>query len=136
MPGGFGLSLNSALLRRRIPNIARAARSVGLRPATLSDLCNGKTRIEHVEVGTLMQIARLVHCTLDELVTATPPQEESFAETVARWSAAATDVRGDLGAPQVADPLAESERLAMIERFPAAMVVDAGSPTPRGPYAL
>jgi hypothetical protein len=130
------LALNTDLLHQWISNITRAARAVGLRAATLLDLCNGKTKIEHVEVGTLVRVAQIAHCTLDELVIASPPQEESFAATVARWGESTTGIRHSLGAPQVADPLSEGERLATIAALPAATVVNAGSPTPRGPYAI
>src|SRR5436190_3772964 len=63
-----GLQLNAALLRRRVPNLSAAARSVGLRPATVSDLCTGKIPIGKAEVKTLVALAALAGCSLDELV--------------------------------------------------------------------
>ena len=60
--------LNVPLLRRRVPNLTVAARSVGLRPATVSDLCTGKIPIGRAEVRTLVALASLAGCTLDELV--------------------------------------------------------------------
>jgi F-type H+-transporting ATPase subunit beta len=62
------LVLNVPLLRRRVPNLTAAARSVGLRPATVSDLCTGKIPVGRAEVRTLVALASLAGCTLDELV--------------------------------------------------------------------
>ncbi|WP_335870598.1 ATP synthase beta subunit C-terminal domain-containing protein [Bacillus sp. 2205SS5-2] len=62
------LKLNVALLKRRVPNLTAAARSVGLRPATVSNLCTGKTPIGRAEVKTLVTLATLANCTLDELI--------------------------------------------------------------------
>ncbi|MFQ3545323.1 hypothetical protein Q7A53_14665 [Halobacillus rhizosphaerae] len=60
--------LNVALLRRRVPNLTSAAKSVGLRPATVSNLCNGKISIGRTEVRTLVALATLAECGLDELI--------------------------------------------------------------------
>ncbi|MBM3932731.1 MAG: hypothetical protein FJ319_00230 [SAR202 cluster bacterium] len=65
------LLLNVPLLRRRVPNLTSAARSVGLRPATVSDLCTGKIPIGRAEVRTLAALASLAGCTLDELLVKT-----------------------------------------------------------------
>lgn len=62
------LVLNVPLLRRRVPNLTAAARSVGLRPATVSNLCTGKIPIGRAEVHTLVALATLAGCSLDELV--------------------------------------------------------------------
>jgi F-type H+-transporting ATPase subunit beta len=62
------LQLNVPLLRRRVPNLTVAARTVGLRPATVSDLCNGKIPVGRAEVRTLAALAALAGCSLDELV--------------------------------------------------------------------
>jgi F-type H+-transporting ATPase subunit beta len=62
------ISLNVPLLRRRIPNLTSAARSVGLRPATVSDLCTGKIPISRAEVRTLFALATLAKCSMDELI--------------------------------------------------------------------
>ncbi len=62
------LQLNVPLLRRRVPNLSAAARSVGLRPATVSDLCTGKIPIGRAEVRTLVGLAALASCSLDDLV--------------------------------------------------------------------
>ena len=62
------IRLNVPLLRRRVPNLTVAARNVGLRPATVSDLCNGKIHLGRAEVRTLVLLAELANCTLDELV--------------------------------------------------------------------
>lgn len=62
------ISLNVPLLRRRIPNLTAAARSVNLRPATVSDLCTGKIPISRAEVRTLFALASLAKCSMDELI--------------------------------------------------------------------
>ncbi|WP_342431764.1 hypothetical protein [Neobacillus sp. FSL H8-0543] len=62
------ISLNVSLLRRRVPNLTSAARSVGLRPATVSNLCTGKIPVGRAEVRTLVALATLAQCSLDELI--------------------------------------------------------------------
>jgi F-type H+-transporting ATPase subunit beta len=62
------LQLNVPLLRRRVPNLSAAARSVGIRPATVSDLCTGKIPIGRAEVKTLVGLAALAGCSVDELI--------------------------------------------------------------------
>lgn len=63
-----GLRLNVSLLRRRVPNLTTAAKSVGLRPATVSNLCTGKIPVGRSEVRTLVALASLAECSLDELI--------------------------------------------------------------------
>jgi len=62
------IRLNVSLLRRRVPNLTTAARSVGLRPATVSNLCTGKIPVGRAEVRTLVALADLAECSLDELL--------------------------------------------------------------------
>ncbi|WP_028784320.1 ATP synthase subunit B [Thalassobacillus devorans] len=62
------LRLNVALLRRRVPNLTSAAKSVGLRPATVSNLSTGKIPVGRAEVRTLVALASLAECSLDELI--------------------------------------------------------------------
>jgi F-type H+-transporting ATPase subunit beta len=62
------IQLNVPLLRRRVPNLTVAARNVGLRPATVSNLCTGKIPLAGAEVRTLVALATLAGCSLDELV--------------------------------------------------------------------
>ncbi|RLQ96223.1 P-loop NTPase family protein [Falsibacillus albus] len=62
------LKLNVSLLRRKVPNLTSAAKTVGLRPATVSNLCTGKIPIERAEVRTLAALAELAKCSLDELL--------------------------------------------------------------------
>ncbi len=62
------LTLNVSLLRKRVPNLTTAARTVGLRPATVSNLCTGKISVGRAEVKTLVTLANLANCTLDELI--------------------------------------------------------------------
>lgn len=62
------LRLNVSLLRRRVPNLTTAAKTVGLRPATVSNLCTGKISVGRAEVKTIVTLANLANCTLDELI--------------------------------------------------------------------
>jgi F-type H+-transporting ATPase subunit beta len=62
------LLLNVPLLRRRVPNLTKAAKAVGLRPATVSNLCTGKTSVGRAEVRTIVALAQLAECSLDELI--------------------------------------------------------------------
>ncbi|MBW3112920.1 hypothetical protein KYJ26_13815 [Bacillus sp. MCCB 382] len=62
------LKLNVSLLRKRVPNLTTAAKSVGLRPATVSNLCTGKIAVGRAEVKTIVTLANLANCTLDELI--------------------------------------------------------------------
>ncbi|WP_077622234.1 hypothetical protein [Sediminibacillus massiliensis] len=62
------IQLNVPLLRKRVPNLTTAAKSVGLRPATVSNLCTGKISLGKAEVRTLVSLASLADCTVDELI--------------------------------------------------------------------
>jgi F-type H+/Na+-transporting ATPase subunit beta len=62
------IRLNVSLLRRRVPNLTSAAKTVGLRPATVSNLCTGKISVGRAEVKTIVTLANLANCTLDELI--------------------------------------------------------------------
>ncbi|MFB4328690.1 MULTISPECIES: ATP synthase beta subunit C-terminal domain-containing protein [Paenibacillus] len=62
------LKLNVSLLRQRVPNLTSAAKSVGLRPATVSNLCTGKIPVGRAEVRTIAALAALAKCSLDELI--------------------------------------------------------------------
>ncbi|WP_041808673.1 ATP synthase subunit B [Evansella cellulosilytica] len=62
------IQLNVPLLRRKVSNLTAAARSVGLRPATVSNLCTGKIPIGRAEVKTLVALATLAECSLDDLI--------------------------------------------------------------------
>jgi F-type H+-transporting ATPase subunit beta len=62
------LQLNVPLLRRRIPNLTTAAREAGLRAATVSNLCTGKIPVGRAEVRTLVILASLAGCSLDDLI--------------------------------------------------------------------
>ena len=62
------LRLNVNLLRRKVPNLTSAARQVGLRPATVSNLCTGKIPVGRAEVRTLVALASLAECSLDDLI--------------------------------------------------------------------
>ncbi|MFU1795507.1 hypothetical protein ACM1RC_16710 [Paenibacillus azoreducens] len=69
------LHLNVALLKARVPNLTVAARTAGLRPATVSNLCTGKIPVGKAEVRTLAMLADLAGCTLDELIIRGNPLE-------------------------------------------------------------
>ncbi|WP_342720203.1 hypothetical protein [Sediminibacillus albus] len=62
------IKLNVDLLRKRVPNLTVAARSAGLRPATVSNLCTGKIPLARAEVQTLVRLASLAECSVDELI--------------------------------------------------------------------
>lgn len=62
------IRLNVALLRRKVPNLTTAAKSIGIRPATVSNLCTGKIDLGKAEVKTLVGLASLANCTVDELI--------------------------------------------------------------------
>ncbi|HWL23801.1 MAG TPA: helix-turn-helix domain-containing protein [Ureibacillus sp.] len=62
------LRLNVSLLRRKVPNLTSAAKQVGLRPATVSNLCTGKIPVGRAEVRTLVALASLANCSLDDLI--------------------------------------------------------------------
>ncbi|SDL81375.1 hypothetical protein [Sediminibacillus halophilus] len=73
------LKLNVSLLRKRVPNLTVAARSVGLRPATVSNLCTGKIPLARAEVKTLVRLASLANCKVDDLII--QRGEEKMIET-------------------------------------------------------
>ncbi|MFD2443725.1 hypothetical protein ACFSO7_06980 [Bacillus sp. CGMCC 1.16607] len=62
------LRLNVELLRQRVHNLTVAAATVGLRPATVSNLCTGKIPLGRAEVKTLVALANLAECSVDELI--------------------------------------------------------------------
>lgn len=62
------IRLNCSLLRKRVPNLTAAAKEAGIRPATVSNLCTGKIDLGKAEVRTLVGLARLANCTVDELI--------------------------------------------------------------------
>ena len=62
------IRLNVSLLRRKVPNLTTAAKSMGIRPATVSNLCTGKIDLGKAEVRTLVGLATLANCSLDELI--------------------------------------------------------------------
>lgn len=62
------LKLNVSFLRKRVPNLTIAAKEKGLRPATVSNLCTGKTPVGRAEVRTLAALAELAECKIDDLL--------------------------------------------------------------------
>lgn len=62
------IRLNVSLLRKRVPNLTTAAKEAGIRPATVSNLCTGKIDLGKAEVKTLVGLAKLANCTVDELI--------------------------------------------------------------------
>lgn len=62
------LKLNVSLLRKSVPNVTIAAKEKGLRPATVSNLCTGKTPVGRAEVRTLVALAELAECKIDDLI--------------------------------------------------------------------
>jgi hypothetical protein len=126
------LRLNRELLRKRLPNIAAAARRVGLRSATISDLYTGKTKIEHAQVGTLVALAKLADCRLDELIISAPDRHETFAESLVSWSQAPEGSYTMTG-PQSEKAAPERQGRSMLKRLPKARSTGPASPT--GPFS-
>ncbi|WP_313894417.1 hypothetical protein [Psychrobacillus sp.] len=62
------IRLNVTLLRKKVPNLTTAAKNIGIRPATVSNLCTGKIDLGKAEVRTLVGLAALANCTVDELI--------------------------------------------------------------------
>ena len=62
------IKLNVELLKSRVPNLTVSAAAAGLRPATVSNLCTGKIPLSRAEVKTLVALADLAECTVDELI--------------------------------------------------------------------
>lgn len=62
------IRLNTHLLKRKVPNLTVAAKNVGLRPATVSNLTTGKIPIGRAEVRTLFALSKIADCTMDELI--------------------------------------------------------------------
>ncbi|WP_066063334.1 hypothetical protein [Neobacillus soli] len=62
------IRLNVEFLRQRVPNLTVAAAAAGLRPATVSNLCTGKIPLARAEVRTLIALADLAECSVDELI--------------------------------------------------------------------
>ncbi|MGM8216360.1 ATP synthase beta subunit C-terminal domain-containing protein [Bacillaceae bacterium W0354] len=62
------IKLNVSLLRKKVPNLTTAAKDIGLRPATVSNLCTGKTPLGRAEVRTLVALATLAECSVDDLI--------------------------------------------------------------------
>lgn len=62
------IRLNVSLLRKRVPNLTTAAKNAGMRPATVSNLCTGKIDLGKAEVKTLVGLAELANCKIDDLI--------------------------------------------------------------------
>lgn len=129
------LLLNTKLLKKRIPNLSKAARRVGVRSATIFDLYRGKTRIEHAEVRTLKALADLAGCTMDELVISQPEPQESFAESLQRWAAMPEGSVAFAG-PRAETAANEDEDIALLKRLPRSRDRSVASPKPGGKYAI
>lgn len=115
MPGA--IELNTDLIRKRVSNVREAARTMGVRHATLSDLLTGKTRVEKAEVGTLAHLAEFIGCDLDDLLIRKDSPRETFAESMTRWANSGDGTRTIRGA-RVESPVPESERIAMMKALP------------------
>lgn len=129
------LELNTQLLRRKIPNISKAARRAGIRSATIFDLYRGRTRIEHAEVRTLKALADLAGCTMDELVLTQPEPTESFAASLQRW-AAMPEGSVAIAGPRADTAANEDEDVALLKRLPRSRDRGLASPEPAGKYGI
>lgn len=90
-----GLRLNVPLLRQRVPNLTARARRIGLRAATVSDLCRGKISVGRAEIRTLVALADLAGCTLDDLLLK-PDRVELIASGIKALDLFAPLVRGGI----------------------------------------
>lgn len=111
-----GLVFNTALLRERVPSIADAARRLSVRPATISDLCTGKTPVGEAKVKTLKALADLAGCPIDALIVHVPARE-SFGDTIRRWNASG-DGHQAVGGPHVHDPVPLDRSVAALRALP------------------
>jgi hypothetical protein len=129
--------LNVELVRARVPNITRAAEEAGVRPAAVFELMSGKTMLDRAHVGTLMAIAEMAHCGLDELVVRELEMEvEDFATSIASWTAAAGVVKRRLN-PGAAEVIRTPEdRVARMKRFPETPRPVRSNLKRTGPYAI
>ncbi|TAK34555.1 MAG: hypothetical protein EPO21_09290 [Chloroflexota bacterium] len=128
--GGWGLGAGGW----SPPNISKAARSAGIRSATIFDLYRGKTAIEHAEVRTLKALADLAGCTMDELILTQPEPTETFAASIQRWSAMPKDSARMAGL-KADTPSNEKEDIALLRRLPRSRERDPASPKPVGRYS-
>ncbi len=62
------IRLNTTFLRSRVPNLTVAAKNAGLRPATVSNLCTGKIPLGRAEIRTIVLLAKLANCSVDDLI--------------------------------------------------------------------
>lgn len=111
------IELNADLIRKRVSNVREAARTMGIRQATLSDLLTGKTQVEKAEVGTLAHLAEFIGCDLDDLLLRKDSPRETFAESMARWANSGDGTRTIKGA-RVEDPVPERDRVAIMKALP------------------
>lgn len=134
MDAATGLMFNAALLRERIPSIADAARRLAVRPATISDLCTGKTPVGEAKVRTLKALADLVGCSVDALIIAAPARE-SFGDTIRRWNTSG-DGSHAVG-PHVDSPAPLERSVAALRALPRTGGADrpVGAPL-TGDYAI
>ena len=125
---------NTTLFKERVPNFAAAARRIGLRPATVSDLCRGKTPVGEAKFKTLKALADLAGCSVDDLVIM-PPERESFADSIRRWAASA-DGTYVVGGPRVDTPISLEDSARVLEHLPEVGGDRPISPKLIGPYAI
>ncbi|MFB4211659.1 hypothetical protein ACE1TH_07025 [Shouchella sp. JSM 1781072] len=64
----MNIRLNVSLLREKVPNLTVAAKQIGIRSATVSNLCTGKIPLAKAEVQTLVRLSMLAGCSIDELI--------------------------------------------------------------------
>jgi transcriptional regulator with XRE-family HTH domain len=89
------MELNDILKKRKISRLALSQIS-GVPYATLSDICNGKTRIEKCSGETLYQIARALHVSIESLIEQrllSRPSFETFKSSICHRLKELNDVR-------------------------------------------
>lgn len=100
-------------------NITRAAKEAGVRPGAVFELMSGKTTLYRAHVGTLLAIAEMANCGLDDLVVREPQiGVEDFATSIASWAEAAGGVKRRLNPGVVGVIRTPEDRVARMKRFP------------------
>lgn len=128
--------LNTSFLRKRVGSAAVAAKKLKVRPATLSNLYTGKTPLGRVHFDIILGLADIAQCGVDDLLVRESPEdeEETFAESIRRWSASAHGTEVFVGG-ELEVARSEEEQLALLRRLPRT-VIDEPAPPQRDPNTL
>ncbi len=104
-----------------------AAQRAGLRPATVSRLCTGKTDLARAEFKSVLVLARLAGCAIDDLLLPTEKVEEEHLDAfIDRWAASGAGTY-EVGGPRSDQPFDVETAVAAVKALPRVRV-DAPSP--------